>query len=305
VSENQRPTTKASVSRRTPFPVLVATDGSRPAQTAVAAAVGFPWPAGASGHGVVARPRLPRRGWPQSVSKALEQSDLRAALLARRLLRRRWLDAEVAVVDQPPVEGILAEARRLGARVVVVGARGHGALTRLVLGSVSLGVVRRAPGPVLVVKTPRPTTRLVVGVDGSTHARQAAELVTALEVPDRGAITLVAVGERTRPVSGSLLPRSLRATIRRELTALDAERRQRLQAEMDRAARELTRAGWVVETEVRTGVPLAEILAVTRATRADVLVLGARGAGGLTRLLLGSVAEGALSRSPVSVLVVR
>jgi nucleotide-binding universal stress UspA family protein len=53
------------------------------------------------------------------------------------------------------------------------------------------------------------------------------------------------------------------------------------------------------------GVPLGELLAATHATRADVLVLGARGVGGLERLLLGSVAEGALSRSPVSVLIVR
>ena len=128
---------------RARFGVLVATDGSRHAQTAVAASVEFPWPKRASGHGVLARARLPRRGWPQSVTRVLEQSELRAAFVARRVLRRRWPDAEVAVVDRPPVDGILAEARRLDAGVVVVGARGHGALSRLVLGSVSLGVVRR------------------------------------------------------------------------------------------------------------------------------------------------------------------
>jgi nucleotide-binding universal stress UspA family protein len=288
-----------------PFPVLVATDGSRPAQIAVAVAAKFPWPPGASGHGVLARGGLPRRGWPRSVTKALEQSDLRAALAARRLLQRRWPDAEVAVVDQSPVDGILAEARRLGARVVVVGARGHGALTRLVLGSVSLGVVRRAPASVLVVKTPRAATRLVVGVDGSAHARRAVELLATLAVPNRGAITLVAVVEPARPVSPALLPRSIRATIRRELAARDAEHRRGLQAELDTAAQELDRAGWAVDTEVRTGVPLAEVLATSHATRADLLVLGARGVGGLEQLLLGSVAEGALSRSPVSVLVVR
>jgi nucleotide-binding universal stress UspA family protein len=124
-------------------------------------------------------------------------------------------------------------------------------------------------------------------------------------VPNRGAITLVAVVEPARPVSPALLPRSIRATIRRELAARDAEHRRGLQAELDTAAQELDRAGWAVDTEVRTGVPLAEVLATSHATRADLLVLGARGVGGLEQLLLGSVAEGALSRSPVSVLVVR
>lgn len=40
--------------------------------------------------------------------------------------------------------------------------------------------------------------------------------------------------------------------------------------------------------------------------RADVLALGARGAGGRTaRALLGSVADGAVKRASVSVLIVK
>jgi nucleotide-binding universal stress UspA family protein len=284
---------------------LVATDGSRPAQAAVAATVAFPWPKIASGHGVLARAHLHRRGWPQSVTRAIDQSELRAAFAARRALRHRWPEAEVAVVDRPPVDGILAEADRLGARVIVVGARGHGALSRLVLGSVSLGVVRRASAPVLVVKRLFRGARLVIGVDGSPHSRQAVTLVGDLGVPDGGAVTLVAVLEPARPVSLGLLPSSVRATIGRELTAFEAERTRDLQRTFDRAASPLERAGWAVETQVRAGVPLVELLAAVHATRADVLVVGARGVGGLERLLLGSVAEGALSRSPVSVLVVR
>jgi nucleotide-binding universal stress UspA family protein len=53
------------------------------------------------------------------------------------------------------------------------------------------------------------------------------------------------------------------------------------------------------------GVPLPEVLAAIRAARADTLVLGARGVGGVERLLLGSVAEGALSQAPVPVLLVK
>ena len=56
---------------------------------------------------------------------------------------------------------------------------------------------------------------------------------------------------------------------------------------------------------LRTGLPLPELLAAVRAERADVLVVGARGAGAVTHFLLGSVAEAALKRSPVEVLVVK
>jgi nucleotide-binding universal stress UspA family protein len=291
---------------RASFRVLVATDGSRPARAAVAAAVSFPWPKRASGHGVLARARLPGRGWRRSVTTAIEQSELRAALAARRSLRRRWSDAAVSVVARAPVEGILAEARRLGVDAIVLGSRGHGPWTRLVLGSVSLGVVRRSPTPVLVVKRSlRGGQHLLIGLDGSVHARRAVEFVSGLDVPDGGAVTLATVLESLRPVSMRLLPASVRGAIGDQLAAFEAERRQAAQRAIDGAARRLKRAGWAVEVQVRLGIPLVELLAATRAVHADVLVLGARGVGGLERLLLGSVAEGALSRSPVSVLVVR
>ena len=51
------------------------------------------------------------------------------------------------------------------------------------------------------------------------------------------------------------------------------------------------------------GRPLEELVAAS--TDADVLVVGARGVGAVERLVLGSVAEGAVSRAPVPVLVVR
>ena len=56
---------------------------------------------------------------------------------------------------------------------------------------------------------------------------------------------------------------------------------------------------------MRTGLPIAQLLATVRAERADVLALGARGAGALRHFLLGSVAEAALKHGPIDVLIVR
>lgn len=52
----------------------------------------------------------------------------------------------------PAVDTIVAEATRLDADLVVVGARGIGAAERLLLGSVSDRVVRECDRPVLVVR---------------------------------------------------------------------------------------------------------------------------------------------------------
>src|SRR5207249_1522835 len=115
------------------FPVLIATDGSAQAQAAVAATVRFPWPNGTRAHGVMAQ-RLPRMaGWRRSVRTALIRSLLREARHAQRVLRRRWADAQVAVVDAPPVKAILAQARTRRARCIVLGSRSLGGLRRLVL----------------------------------------------------------------------------------------------------------------------------------------------------------------------------
>jgi nucleotide-binding universal stress UspA family protein len=56
--------------------------------------------------------------------------------------------------------------------------------------------------------------------------------------------------------------------------------------------------------ELTRGAPLSVLLDAVEGLRADVLVVGARGVTGLTHMLLGSVAEGALNRSPVPILIV-
>lgn len=54
---------------------------------------------------------------------------------------------------------------------------------------------------------------------------------------------------------------------------------------------------------IRIGVPLRELIAAVTIARADTVVVGAQEVGRVRRFLLGSVATGALNRSPVAVLV--
>lgn len=292
------------------FVLVVATDGSSQARAALAVTVDFPWPRRTRAYAVVAR-----RGfagaqvaaeWPVAVWDALDASLARVRDDARRRLARRFPGADAVVVDQLAVPAILAEARRVGARVIVVGSRGHGALGRLVLGSVSRGIVRSAGCTVLVVKgRPRRVQRLVIGIDGSANSRRAVAFVGRLPAPPGGTVRLVAVVEPVRVPSMGLVPASIRAEVAGQAEELTAQRMRAARREMDTAVRSLTGAGWSVRTEIRQGVPLRELLAAVTAARAETLVLGARGVGGVARLLLGSVAEGALGRAAIPVLVVR
>ena len=66
-------------------------------------------------------------------------------------LQSRGISAHGLLVQGPTVETILTERERLQADTIVLGSHGRGALFRALLGSVSEGVVRATPCPVLVV----------------------------------------------------------------------------------------------------------------------------------------------------------
>jgi nucleotide-binding universal stress UspA family protein len=56
---------------------------------------------------------------------------------------------------------------------------------------------------------------------------------------------------------------------------------------------------------IRVGKPAHEILQVANEWAADVIVMGSHGRGGITRVLLGSVAEAVMRHAKCPVLVVR
>jgi nucleotide-binding universal stress UspA family protein len=61
---------------------------------------------------------------------------------------------EYLVKEGEPAEVILATARQVESDLIVMGAHGRSGVGRLLLGSVAEKVLRRAPCPVLTVKTP-------------------------------------------------------------------------------------------------------------------------------------------------------
>lgn len=139
--------------------------------------------------------------------------------------------------------------------------------------------------------------RIVCGFDGSESAvraaRMAAELAKKVDVP----LTLAFAIEPIAPgfdVPGTAFidfPESYRSG------ALDLLAQQ---------ARELAKeTGVVAQTEVRVGSAPEVVLATAADLDADLIVVGSRGRGTLTRLLLGSVADRIVHLSPVAVLVVR
>lgn len=137
--------------------VLAPTDGSDGVDPAVAHALDLADGFDATVHGLfVADVRSFVSGddhaTPDSALDALEARGQDATAAVAERARERGLDAVAEVVDGVPTSAILDYAEDCDADVVVVGTHGRTGLDRLLLGSVTENLVRRADCPVLTVR---------------------------------------------------------------------------------------------------------------------------------------------------------
>jgi nucleotide-binding universal stress UspA family protein len=287
------------------FRILVASDGSLAATAATVTAVHFPWPAGTRAYGVVSREPGTNKEW-YSPNSALDQGVKLTAESTTNALVGRWSDVRVRVADGPPTASIVSAAKRARADVIVMGWRGHGAVHRFLAGSVSRNVVRTAPCSVLVVRRAvRNVMNIVIGVDGSKQSARAVEFVTHLQAPQDGRIILVTAVPLMSDPSNPLLPSGIRRNAASGVAAINRRRVTGARENLKRLATGPRGAGWHVSMAIRSAAPLRSLLTAVAETKADLLIVGVTGATQLRRLLLGSVAQGALDRCPVPVLIVR
>lgn len=208
-----------------------------------------------------------------------------------------WLDGaehEMRTLVGSAAPAILEEADEVAATLIVVGARGRGALRSALLGSVSRDVAARANCPVVVVPSAGSATEpvpgegaaedvIVCGVDGSdlsmaaaaftgrlarqlgcrpviVHARQ--NLRAVLEYPQ--------ADSATPPVTGQedAVTRLAQSTVKRAAEA----------------------AGGEATEVIEPGPPTTVLNAVADRLHARLVVVAARGRGGVRSSILGSVA---------------
>jgi len=287
--------------------VLFATDGSKDARAAAAYLKELPLPPATTVRIVVAV-TLPGFSLEEPAIREFKRSVLEEARgladEARAVLVRRELSVETDVVVGDPRAEIVRLADEWRADLIVLGARGLGRIKRLLLGSVSLAVARHASCPVLVVKgRPRKLTSVLVAMDGSEDSFRAARFLQSLVLPRRTKVRLLSVVEPLRYPATA--PGAVRGQLQRMIKELEAERRGELDKVLERAAAQLDDKLTRVTRSTPTGTPADEIIAAANDYDTDLVVVGARGRGGMARLLLGSVSEKVLRDARCPVLIVK
>jgi nucleotide-binding universal stress UspA family protein len=179
------------------------------------------------------------------------------------------------------------------AELLVVGGRGRGRINAALAGSVAVGVAARAACPVVVVRGAQPEgdqpLPVVVGIDGTPLSEAA--IAFAFEAASARRAPLVAVHTWAEPVIAELVDW--------QSAAVEAE-----EALAERLA------GWGAKYP---DVPVQRIVARTAATRAlldqstraQLVVVGSRGHGEISGLLLDSVSNALVHTAHCPVAIVR
>ena len=237
---------------------------------------------------------------PPERPEALARTD---EVVEAAVARVRSLDSELRLTWDVPLGSAAGElvAASEHADTVVVGARGRGAVAGVLLGTVSLTVAMHAHCPVVVVhggatEDGPQAGRVVVGIDGSEAS--AAAIGHAFAQASSRSTGLTAVHCWWLQISEG----EIAGTAEAQGPADVAESGRLLLAE--------SLAGWrekYPDVDVRELVlqefPVESLIA--QSAGAALMVVGSRGKGGFTGLMLGSVSQGVLRGAHCPVAVVR
>lgn len=198
------------------------------------------------------------------------------------------------------VEEILTYASELPADLVVMGTHGRRGFERLVLGSVTVKVMRKGVCPLLTVSSePRGLgaskegifKKILCPVDFSTSSVKALEYALSLAQEADGCLILIHVVESLFEGEGTS---DLRSNLEKEAF------------EKMKAAIPADAANWCQPEEiVLTGRPYQQILNLAGERGVDLIVMGIHGRSAVDLMLFGSTTNHVIRQAPCPVLTIR
>jgi nucleotide-binding universal stress UspA family protein len=235
----------------------------------------------------------------KEIRRKLRNDALRKLREFAKRQTRILVQPQCVVQDGNASDKILSFAETQGVNLIVMGTHGLRGVDRLMLGSVTERVLRKACCPVLVVRKPvhdfvspgentDPINlkRIILGMDFSDHAHRALKYALSIAREYHAELTLLHVLEH---LPGSKDLQSATAKVTKQLKELVSTR---------------ARKPPLVKFLVRIGKPYQEIIEVASETQTDLAIMGVRGRSSLDSALFGSTTYRVIQLGPCPVLAV-
>jgi len=144
--------------------------------------------------------------------------------------------------------------------------------------------------------------KILFAADGSMYSEMAVNMLQALELRPQTEITVTTVVPEHTFLGGLTLQRLRGKAVKEQIRKAHEEGALQMLHGFVETLREI---GLEVETVVAWGSPAEQILELARDTRADLIVIGAKGLDNSPRFPLGSVAQKVMKYADTSVLLAR
>ncbi len=281
--------------------VLFATDFSEYAKKALDCIAGFPNTKEIILLHILEEARSPRGGG--EIHETLTPDERNSLREEKHHLERlvKNLKVIIEVRASSDIAGaILETAEEKGVSLIVVGARGKSVVEGILLGSVSMAVIRRSKMNVLVMRH-----KITEGLTGKTYELLCPMILSKIlcpidfSPPSESAINLLSSTEGIGEII--LLNVVSQGETEAEIeTAVEEAGRQ-----LEAIGKTLTDRGIKVRKMVKTGDPGSEIIGVAEEEGISVIWISSRGKGWFRELLLGSTAHTVAMNAKQPVIVIR
>jgi nucleotide-binding universal stress UspA family protein len=199
-----------------------------------------------------------------------------------------------------PVGVILDVVEEEKATMIALATHGASGIPRLLMGSVTEGLLRKTSVPVLAV---RPFWSYDLLAPGGTERKPIRNVLLPVDGSDCSLESLPSVAQLCELFESRVL--LFRVLEPKKHASPDPAERAEAEAQLARLAGMLGKQGVETACLIRDGHPTEEILKAVQDQRIDLVAMTTHGRGGLSRALTGSVTEQILRQATVPLLVTR
>jgi nucleotide-binding universal stress UspA family protein len=236
---------------------------------------------------------------PEQREKRLEIGNKVCYETREKILSEFGITVESLTCEGEAPDVIIDVAQGKKADLIAMGTHGRKGLKRLIMGSVTSGVIVKSPVDVIVIKKPCSQctgsySSILLPFDGSEFSKNALVKACALAQSDDAVITALYVIPRYEEMIGFYRTDSIKKSLKGEAEKI-----------LDSARAIASEKGISVKTETREGRTSDEITKAAADLGNDLIVMGTYGWRGVNKAIMGSSTERVIMNAGCPVLVVR